>query len=132
MLPEKKIVEILPKQDVLTLRPTMSVGEAARLMAYRGVGAALVTEGTALKGIFTERDVLEKVVAAGRDPDRTMVAEVMTARPVTISLQTSVREALRAMRERHLRHLPVMRDGGIVGIVSMRDFLMDEAINVGA
>lgn len=123
---ERKVADILPRQEILTLRPSATVGEAARLMTARHVGAVLVAEDGALKGIFTERDVVEKVVAIGLDPEHTGLFEVMTPRPVTIAPHTLVRTAIDEMHERHLRHLPVMRDGGIVGIVSLRDVVVSE------
>ncbi len=123
---DRKIADILPRQDVLTLSPGATVDQAARLMASRHVGAVLVADDGALKGIFTERDIVEKVVAVGLAPEQTRLSQVMTARPVTIAPHTPVRMAVGEMRERHLRHLPVMRDGGIVGIVSLRDVVLAE------
>ena len=120
----RKIKDIVSRQQLLTVAPEEPVRETARKMVMRNVAAALVTDpGGRLLGIFTERDLLRRVVAEGRDPDRTTVTSVMTAKPYTVALDSTVLEASRAMQERHVRHLPVVADGRAVGIISLRDFL---------
>ena len=91
-------------------------------MAGRHIGAVLVTEGGRLTGIFTERDMVNRVIAAGRDPDGTVLAEVMTGNPRTVEGDTPAVAALRVMQNGQFRHLPVMRDGYLTGILSLRDF----------
>ncbi len=89
----------------------------------RHVRAVLVVEGDAnLVGIFTERDAISRVLAAGRDPLTTTLADVMTNNPETISPQHTAPEMLRLMKEARVRHLPVVRDGKTVGIVVRNDF----------
>ena len=95
-------------------------------MRERHVGAVLVTTDGHLDGIFTERDMVNRVVAEGRDPDRTTLAEVMTADPDTIAPTTTAIEALRLMNDGGYRHLPIVERGRVVGIVSRRDFHGDE------
>lgn len=109
-------------QTLLALSPDTTVREAARRMAERGVGAAPVMAGDALVGIFTERDVLVRVVAADGDPDRTRVAAVMTPEPRTIAADATPLEALRQMHEGDFRHVLVVDGRRLIGIVSMRDF----------
>ena len=112
---------VVEGQDLLTLDPQTTVGDAAKQMADRGIGAVPVIEDDRLVGIFSERDLLQRVAAAGRDFDRTRLAEVMTAEPVTVDASIAVAKALEVMQDGGFRHLPVMRAGQPIGIMSMRD-----------
>lgn len=124
---QRKIIpDVIGKQQLLELPETASVRDAAVRMRDRQVGAVLITRGSNLDGIFTERDVLNRVVAAGRDPDRTPLSEVMTRDPQTIGPDELAVDALRYMCEGGYRHLPVVENGQLVGIVSRRDFLGEE------
>lgn len=120
------IPDVVNNQDLLTLTPETSVREAARRMADREIGAGLVVDAGALVGIFTERDVMTRVVASGLDPDRTEVRAVMTANPATALPDQRALDALKTMHEGGFRHLPIVEDGHTVGIVSLRDFLSGE------
>ena len=112
--------QIVRHQDPLMLPPRTSVMEAARQMHARHVRAVLVTEGDAnLVGIFTECDAISRVLAAGRDPVATTLADVMTNNPETITPQQSATEVLRLMKEAHVRHLPVVDRDKVVGIISI-------------
>jgi CBS domain-containing protein len=99
---------------------TDSLRAAAARMWREQTGSLLVTEGGRLAGIITERDVL-RAVALGADPDRSSVDEVMTAEVFSVSPDTQLQEAAREMATRWIRHLPVVADGAILGMVSMRD-----------
>ena len=124
---QRKIIpDVIGKQQLLELPETASVRDAAVRMRDRQVGAVLITRGSNLDGIFTERDVLNRVVAAGRDPDCTALSEVMTRDPQTIGPDELAVDALRYMCEGGYRHLPVVENGQLVGIVSRRDFLGEE------
>jgi CBS domain-containing protein len=120
------IPDVVHDQDLLRLPPTATVREAAREMRARHVGAVLVVAAERLEGIFTERDVVNRIVAEGIDPDRTQLAEVMTRNPDTIGPNDTALEALRRMQDGGYRHLPVVDGGRLVGIVSRRDFGGDE------
>jgi CBS domain-containing protein len=96
--------------------------EAAQHMARREVRSTLVIENGALLGIFTGTDLIGRVVAEGLDPDKTALGGVMTANPRTIAADENAIEALRQMQFGHFRHLPVVEDGKVVGILSRRDF----------
>jgi CBS domain-containing protein len=120
------IPDVVNNQDLLTLTPETTVHEAARRMADRRIGASLVIDAGALVGIFTERDVMTRVVALGLDPDRTEVRDVMTAKPATAAPDQRALDALKTMHEGGFRHLPIVKDGRAVGIVSLRDFLSGE------
>ena len=117
-----RVSEVMTR-DVVTVSPGASVREAARLMAERNVGALpVVGEGGRLVGILSERDIVRRVVAAGRDPDSTRVSEVMTPDPVTVRPDYTLADALRVMAQLNVRHLPVVDEGGrLVGIISVRD-----------
>lgn len=120
---KRKIVpDVVRNQILLKLPAGASVREAARQMAERNVGAALVVKGEGLEGIFTERDLLNRVVARGLDIDKTSLTQVMTSNPATITSDSSAMAALRRMHDGGFRHLPVVDDGRIVAIVSLRDF----------
>lgn len=116
------IPDVVRNQRLVTLAPSNNVREAARFMQYRNVGAVLVMEGEKLVGIFTERDMVGRVVADGLDPDVTPLSQVMTANPMTVSPGELAPVALRMMDDRGFRHLPVVDNGRVVGIVSRRDF----------
>jgi len=120
------IPDVANNQDVLSLTAETSVREAAQHMADRRVGAALVNDNGTLVGIFTERDVMTRVVASGLDPDKTEIRQVMTERPSTAAPEQRALDALKIMHEGGFRHLPIVKDGRAVGIVSLRDFLSGE------
>jgi CBS domain-containing protein len=115
--------EIVRHQNPLMLPESTSVMQAARHMHTNNASAVLVTDADAnLVGIFTERDAISRVLAAGRDPLATTLADVMTNNPETIGPQTTATEALRLMQAARCRHLPIVDDGKAVGIVSRNDF----------
>ncbi len=113
----------LVKRGVVHLSAAASVREACELMAPNHVGAVLVMEGGRLDGIFTERDALNRVLAGRLDPDATRLADVMTREPITLSPRTPVTEALRLMSEIGFRHLPIVDQEEVQGIISLRDFV---------
>jgi CBS domain-containing protein len=103
------------------VRPATMILDAISRMNQRRIGSVLVMEGDRLAGIFTERDVLTRVVTGRLDPAKTPVAEVMTRQPVTIKPTTTVREALMVVTDTRRRHLPVVADGKVLGMVSIGD-----------
>ena len=108
--------------------PETLVTEAARLMAARNVGAVMVVQDERLVGIFTERDVVFRVVALGLDAQATRLADVMTRALHTIDPETPFGHALIVMQENGFRHLPVVLDGKPVGIVSSRSAMDPELV----
>jgi CBS domain-containing protein len=100
-----------------TLGPEATLGEAATLMRQEDCGSIPIVEGARLVGIVTDRDIVVRAVAAGKDPKTTRVSEVMSADPVTIGPDTDVDEAARIMADRQIRRLPVIDDGKLVGIL---------------
>ena len=114
--------DVLKSQILITLSPRNTVQEAVSLMATRKIGAVVITTDDQLKGIFTERDVVLRVVSARLNPDQTPLEQVMTPNPYTISLTDNAIEALQIMQTNHFRHLPVLdQENKVVGIISVRD-----------
>ncbi|MGC8741719.1 MAG: CBS domain-containing protein [Candidatus Sumerlaeaceae bacterium] len=111
---------------VATASPSTSVKAATQMMNERRIVALVVVENDKLVGIFTERDVLIRVVAAGLDPARTTVGEVMTKEVLTCPAETSLEECRRIFTERRIRHLPVVESGKLVGVVTTGDILAQE------
>ena len=111
--------------SVYSVPALATVAEAVRVMNSHKVGSVVVTQSGGLVGIFTERDVLMRVVAAGRTPESTSVADVMTHNPVTIAPHASIEELMAVITERRVRHLPVVEPGSdtVLGMVSIGDVL---------
>ena len=118
----KTIRQILAgKKDVYSVSPGATVYEALTTMAAKNVGALLVVEDGRLVGIFSERDYARKVVLLGKSSHDTVVSEIMTAKVVTIDPGRTAGECMALMTEKRFRHVPVMEDGGIVGVISIGD-----------
>jgi CBS domain-containing protein len=100
--------------------------QAVRIMDQESIGAVAVTQSNVLIGMFSERDLMLRVVSERRDPERTLVEEVMTSAVETIHRDCSADEALKLMLDKHIRHLPIVdRDGSLAGMISMRSLLHD-------
>jgi CBS domain-containing protein len=125
-MPIRSLRTILAGQVPVTAPKTATVAEAARLMREHVIGALLVVDNSHLIGIFTERDALFRVLAAGRNCETTRLVDVMTPDPQTIHPDEPFLRALRIMYQGGFRHLPVAEDGRPVGIVSVRDALDDD------
>jgi CBS domain-containing protein len=111
-------VKDLMTREPATLAPEASCGEAATLMRQEDCGSIpIVREGGRLVGIVTDRDIVVRAVAAGKDPRATPVSQVMSADPVTVAPDADVDEAERIMSDRQIRRLPVVEDGKLVGIL---------------
>ncbi len=106
--------------ELVVVPPTATIAETATVIGARGVGSALVMEGSTLLGVFTERDVV-RAVAQHFDGSEHQVHLWMTREPMTIGPDASTTEALDTMLEQGFRHLPVVENGSLVGMVSMRD-----------
>jgi CBS domain-containing protein len=103
---------------------TASVMEAVQAMAEHRTGAAAIVDGGKLKGLFTERDLMMRVVAKGLDPAKTPVSKVGTFELITVDRKTNPSAALRLMVEKHIRHLPIIDEkGALLGVLSMRKIL---------
>ena len=126
----KLVPDVVHDQRLLELPPQATVREAAQRMARRKVRSTLVMEEGKLLGIFTGTDLTGRVVAAGLDPNKTLLHKVMTKEPETIRADERAIEALRRMQRGGFRHLPVVDGAKVVGIVSRRDFYGFEADEV--
>lgn len=124
----RTIREIIRNQSVLSLPPDASVRAAARAMADRNVGSVMVVEGGKLVGIFTERDALVRVLAAGLDPATTKLSAIMVRKVLTISPDRPLVNALHRMHDQGFRHMPVVENGVPIGMVSVRDALGSDLI----
>jgi CBS domain-containing protein len=119
----KSVRDIVIGQDVVTVDQLVPVAEAARIMAARHIGAVPVADSGRIVGIFTERDALTRIVAAGIDPARTPVRDVMSSTLVVADIGESYEACLDRMRQAHIRHLIVLDHDRMAGIVSMRDLM---------
>jgi CBS domain-containing protein len=108
--------------EMITATPHETVAEAVRRMSNNKVGAVLLVENALLCGLFSERDLVNRVVREGRDPQRTDVGDVATRDLVTIDVNASLKGVLQILRQNKFRHLPVLSGGKPVGILSTRDF----------
>lgn len=129
---QRRVRDVIARRDVVQLRADASVRDACRLMSEQGVGAVLVMDGEAIEGIFTERDALKRVLAEGRDPDETLLAEVMSRDMVMLAPDDWAIDALRLMSQVGIRHLVVVDQEKLIGIISLRDFIGAEFQLAGA
>ncbi len=115
------IAELINDRDVITATPLVTVREATKLMTRRRVGAVVVIEGGRVVGMFSERDLMNRVVAADRDPERTTLGEVMTPDPQTVTAEDQVETVIAWMLSGRFRHLPVLDGPYLAGLVSQGD-----------
>jgi CBS domain-containing protein len=108
---------------IFSVEPQAAVLDAIRLMAEHHVGALLVMHGAALEGIVSERDYARKVILRGRSSADTPVRDIMSSPVLTVSLETSVQQCMQLMTDRRVRHLPVVEDSRVVGMVSIGDLV---------
>lgn len=107
--------------DVFTIAPEATVIDALRLMAEKNIGALVVVKDGAIAGIFSERDYARKIALLGRSSSTTAVSEIMTEDVVTARPEVTAEDCIAIMTDRHIRHLPVVDDGRLVGLVSIGD-----------
>lgn len=125
------IRDLLSNRTIHYVQPEQSVFEAAAYMVQRNVGAVPVLDGAKLVGIFSERDIMKRVVSEGRDPLTTHISDVMTTGVHSVAPSASCHEAMAMMQEYAVRHLPVCDGSTLVGFLSLRDLLhqkLDETV----
>ena len=120
------LAQLLRSRILVTVGPDEPVYDVARKMTEAGVGALPVLDGEELVGVFSERDLMTRVVVPGRDARATRVGDVMTRSVVTASIDDRRSDCLAMMRGKGFRHLPVLAGGRVIAMVSMRDLLRDE------
>jgi CBS domain-containing protein len=123
---ERTVRQIIEGQEPITALAGITVKDAAQLMRQHNIGALMVVEDGTLRGIFTERDALFRVLAEGRDATTTPLEAVMTRNPQTISAGCAFTTALQMMHDGRYRHLPVVDGTQVLGMVSVRDALGPE------
>ena len=126
----KTLRDLVKERKVYSVDATRTVLEAARFMMEHNIGALPVLRNGELAGILSERDIMNRVVAAGRTPGHTAVSEVMTANPRAVAADESIEECLFIMREFGFRHLPIVEGKELKGLVSLRDVLMHQAAEI--
>lgn len=122
----KTVGELLRPRPVVFVRPDASVHQAVRLMAEKRVGAVTVVEGDRLVGIFSERDVMTRVVLPRKDIDATKVGAVMTTDLFVASPTDSIDACVQTMHRRDFRHLPIVEKGRLIALVSLRELLQTD------
>jgi CBS domain-containing protein len=120
------LVKDVVDRDLYFAEPSQSVADVAKKMMELKIGAIVVLENGRLKGVFSERDVLTRVVVAGLDPEKTLVGDVMTQEVATVPESAGIEVAMDSMRANACRHLPVLRGEEVVGFLSMRDLMHHE------
>ncbi len=124
----KSVAELLKTRtfaEVFSVKPTSTVFDAIVLLAEKGVGALMVMEGDRLVGIFSERDYTRKIAILGKNSRETLVADIMTSPVLFVTPKNRTRECMALMSEKNIRHLPVMDNGKVVGMLSIRDLMND-------
>ena len=125
----RQIAELIEGRPLIHAELNENVRDVAKRMTERNIGAVAVLDGETLVGIFSERDVMSRVVATGLDPDGTPVASVMTQQLVVADPGDGFDDAIQKMQSIGSRHLPVVQNGKLVGMISLRDLLeVDDAV----
>lgn len=122
----KAIKDLVRERPLFVIQKDQSVADAARFMAEKNIGAVPVMEENKLVGIFSERDIVTRVISKGLDPARTRVGDVMTTKLVVADADESYESCLRKMQQAHCRHLPIVSADRLLGVVSLRDLLLLE------
>lgn len=115
--------------NVYSVSPDTTVYNALMLMLEKGIGALLIIDDGNFIGIFTERDYARKLIVKGKSSKDTLISDVMTTNPITVTLDTSIEDCMKLMSERKFRHLPVVDDGKLEGLISVGDvvkFIIEE------
>jgi len=110
-------------RNIISVKPEISVLDAIRLMAEKGIGSLVVMEDQELLGIMSERDYARKIIIKGRSSESTAVSEIMTANVFTTSSSETVSDCMSVMTEKKIRHLPVVEDNVVIGIISIGDLV---------
>jgi CBS domain-containing protein len=123
----KTVAELLRAKParVVKVTPDQSVLDAIKILATENIGAAMVMSGERLAGIMSERDYTRKVILKGRESETTKVQEIMTVNVIVVNPRTKTRDCMAIMTEKGIRHLPVVDEGRVIGMVSIRDIVSD-------
>lgn len=127
----KKLRDIMRERFIFAVGPDATVTEATRVMAANNVGIVAVLDGDRLIGVFSERDIVRRVVDRGFDPARTLVREHMTTELVVADADEDYQSAMRKMDQANIRHLPVVEEGRFLSMLSIRDLLRVDLQHLG-
>ncbi len=116
----KNILDVKGR-SVFSVEPTVMVLHAIELMCEKNIGGLLIVENGSLVGIFTERDYARKLILKGKSSKDTPIGELMTPNPFTVSSDSSIDDCMKMMTDRHIRHLPVVDDSKLIGMISIGD-----------
>jgi len=119
----KQVRDLIFNQDLTVISKNQTVLDAARIMAEKNIGAVPVVEGDRVVGIFSERDIMKRVVAKNLNPQKTTVEQVMTTELVVAAPQETIDHVESRMKQHGIRHLPIIDDDKLIGIVSLRDLI---------
>ena len=122
----ERIHELIKEREVYFVDPARTVLDTVRYMVARNIGAVAVVKDDNLVGIFTERDLMKRVVSHGLDVAQTMVRHVMTPDPMTVSLDDRITECMRIMKENNFRHIPICDGKRLRGLLSLRDLILHD------
>lgn len=107
--------------NIFSVTENTSVLEALKIMTDKNISALLIMDGATLQGIFTERDYARKIVLQGKSSKDTLIKEIMTANPISVSLSSTIDQCMEYMTDKHFRHLPIVDKGEVKGMVSIGD-----------
>ena len=122
------VQDLIRDREQFQVQPQENVMDAVRYMVERHIGAVAVVENGKLAGIFSERDLMKRVVGEGKDPRQTRVAEVMTREPIVVRGDDDLEFAMELMKQHGFRHLPVLDGQNVSGLISMRDLLANAVL----
>jgi CBS domain-containing protein len=118
-----KVKDLIKNRQTFTVQEHQTVFEVAKFLVEHNIGAVPVLHDKKLVGIFSERDIMKRVVAEARDPRTTRISDIMTKGPVTVTPESTVEECMVLMRDHNCRHLPICQDNTLWGLISLRDVL---------
>ena len=123
----KTISQFLDQSNrpVYSVGPNATIREALEIMAQHNIGALLVMDGETLKGIFSERDYARKVALKGKSSNDAKVSDVMTSNVITINTKHSIDQCMQIMTDKHIRHLPIVNDVQVIGLISIGDVVRE-------
>ena len=123
----KTISQFLDQSNrpIFSVGPNATIREALEIMAQHNIGALLVMDGETLKGIFSERDYARKVALKGKSSNDAKVSDVMTSNVITINTKHSIDQCMQIMTDKHIRHLPIVNDLQVIGLISIGDVVRE-------
>lgn len=119
----KKILEAKAGRAIFSVEPSVTVFKAIELMCEKNIGGLVIVEAGKLVGIFTERDYARKLILKGKSSKDTLISELMTPNPITVSPDNTVEDCMKIMTDKHIRHLPVLDKDQLVGVISIGDLV---------